>query len=260
MSRSKRRRGIYLLPTAFTVANVFCGFYSIVCSMNGRLERAALLIGLAVLFDLLDGRVARLAKATSEFGKEFDSLADVISFGVAPAVLVYSWGLGLLPRVGWLACFLFVICGSMRLARFNIQQKVVDKRFFVGMPIPAAAGVPASIVFMFPEPLASPAETFPLLILILVLAFLMVSTLRFYSFKDLGLRRRPAYLTILILALLFVAIGTHPQSMLLGMATSYMISGPALKLYSLLRRRKGIPGLVPDESAATTAGTKELDG
>jgi CDP-diacylglycerol--serine O-phosphatidyltransferase len=259
--RSKRRftKGIYFLPSTFTVANIFCGFYAIISSMKGDLELAAMLIGFAILFDILDGRVARLVSATSDFGKEFDSLADVISFGVAPGVLIYSWGLHLLPRVGWLACFLFVICGAMRLARFNIQSNVVDKRFFVGMPIPASAGVPAALVFMFPEPLDAPAKSIPVLILVIILALLMISTLRYYSFKDLDLRRRQPYLTILFLALLFVAIGTHPQVMLLGMAAAYLLSGPSIKVYSLLRRSHLTPS-EPHDEPLTSSGPKELDG
>jgi CDP-diacylglycerol--serine O-phosphatidyltransferase len=258
MSSKARRRGIYLLPSAFTVANIFCGFYAIISSMKGNLEQAAMLIGLAILFDILDGRVARLANATSDFGKEFDSLADVISFGVAPGVLLYSWGLHLLPRVGWLACFLLVICGAMRLARFNIQHRVVDKRFFVGMPIPAAAAVPAALVFMFPEPLTHPAQAAPALVLVIVLAFLMVSTFRYYSFKDFDLRRRQPYLTILLLALLFVAIGTHPQVMLLGLAAAYMMAGPALKIHSMLRRSH-LTAPTSEESIVSSA-SKEHDG
>jgi len=255
---SKHRRGIYFLPTAFTVANIFCGFYAIIASMRSDTELAAALIGLAILFDLLDGRVARMANATSEFGREFDSLADVISFGVAPGILLYSWGLHLMNRVGWLACFLFVICGAMRLARFNIQQQVVDKRFFVGLPIPAAAGVPAAFVFMFPQPLDSPTQAVPALVLVVILAFLMVSTFRYYSFKDFDLRRRQSYLTILVLALLFVAIGSHPQTMLLLMAVAYTLSGPALKIYSLIRRTHRSPS-VQDEALSTSA-SKGTDG
>ncbi len=257
--RSIPRRGIYFLPSTFTVANIFVGFYSIITSIRGNLELAAILIGLAILFDILDGRVARLANATSEFGREFDSLADLISFGVAPGVLVFSWGLNLWPQFGWLACFLFVVCGAMRLARFNIQQKSsVDKRFFVGMPIPAAAGVPASIVFMFPEGLSSLAETVPILLLVVVLALLMVGKFRYYSFKDLDLRRRQPYLVILFLALLFVAIGTHPQAVLLSMSVTYMLSGPALKIYSLTRRgrmaRSTVP--TPDEPLPSVGPTE----
>ena len=234
--RSKSRRGIYFLPSLLTVANIFCGFYSIVSSMKGDLELAAILIGWAILLDALDGRVARLANAASEFGREFDSLADVVSFGVAPGVLAYVWALNLWPRVGWLACFLFLICGAMRLARFNIQKKMDDKRFFVGMPIPAAAGLIAAVVFMFSRPLEKFGQAIPIAALVVGLALLMVSNLRYYSFKDIDLRGRHPYLIILLLALLFVAIGTHPQVMLLSMSVIYLVSGLVLKVHSLIRR------------------------
>ncbi|MGH9332968.1 MAG: CDP-diacylglycerol--serine O-phosphatidyltransferase, partial [Vicinamibacteria bacterium] len=148
--RPRARRGIYLIPSSFTVANVFCGFYAIISSIQGEHAFAGTLIGLAILLDTLDGRVARFANASSEFGKQFDSLADQVSFGVAPMVVAFNWGLRLWPRVGWLIGFLFVICGAMRLARFNIQQSTTDKRFFVGLPIPAAAGMVAALVYRFP--------------------------------------------------------------------------------------------------------------
>ena len=250
------RRGIYFLPSLFTVANIFCGFYSIVSSMKGELELAAMLIGWAILLDTLDGRVARLANASSEFGKEFDSLADVVSFGVAPGVLAYTWGLHLWPRIGWLACFLFLVCGLTRLARFNVQSSV-GKRYFVGMPIPAAAGVIASIVFMFPVPLAGRSQAMPILFLVPSLAFLMISTLRYYSFKDIDLRGRHSHLVILLLALLFVAIGTHPQVILLSMSITYLVSGLALKVYSLLRRTN--LNAAPNSEEALSTASKDLD-
>ena len=233
-----KRRGIYLLPSAFTVANVFCGFYAIICAIRGELALGGILIGFSILLDTLDGRIARFAGASSEFGKEFDSLADQVSFGVAPMVLAYIWGLNIWPRLGWLVGFLFVICGAMRLARFNIQQSSTDKRFFVGLPIPAAAGVVAALIYRFPEPLETRAQTVPLLALVMVLSFLMVSKLRYYSFKDFDLRRRQPHLAILFLALLIVAVFTHPQVMLLSMATAYLLSGLALKLWSVLARPK----------------------
>ncbi|MGH9461503.1 MAG: CDP-diacylglycerol--serine O-phosphatidyltransferase [Vicinamibacteria bacterium] len=253
---TRLQRGIYFLPSLFTVANIFCGFYSIVSSMKGELELAAMLIGWAILLDTLDGRVARLANASSEFGKEFDSLADVVSFGVAPGVLAYTWGLHLWPRIGWLACFLFLICGIMRLARFNIQS-AAGKRYFVGMPIPAAAGVIASIVFMFPEPLTGRNQAIPILFLEPSLALLMVSTLRYYSFKDIDLRGRHPHLVILLLALLFVTIGTHPQVMLLSMSMTYLVSGLALKVHSLVRRTHLTTACNPEE--ALPSGPKDLD-
>jgi CDP-diacylglycerol--serine O-phosphatidyltransferase len=237
-SRRRKRRGIYLLPSAFTVANVFCGFYAIICAIRGEFALGGVLIGFAILLDTLDGRIARLAGASSEFGREFDSLADQVSFGVAPMVLAYTWGLNLWPRLGWLVGFLFVICGAMRLARFNIQQSSTDKRFFVGLPIPAAAGVVAALIYRFPAPLDTRGETLPVLGLVMILAFLMVSKLRYYSFKDFDLRRRQPYLTILFLALLIVAVSTHPQVMLLSMATAYLLSGLVIKLWSTVARPK----------------------
>lgn len=227
-----RRRGIYLLPSAFTVANVFCGFYSIISSIRGDLGFAGILIGAAILLDTLDGRVARMANATSEFGKQFDSLADQVSFGVAPMVLAFQWGLNLWPRMGWLIGFLFVICGAMRLARFNIQESAADKRFFVGLPIPAAAGVIAALVYRFPAPMRSQTESLPILALVTALAFLMVSKLRYYSFKDFDIKKRHPNLMIVFLALVIVAVFTHPQAMLLIMATTYLSSGLILKVWS----------------------------
>src|SRR5579872_2845206 len=148
--RRRFRRGAYLLPSLFTLGNMFCGYQCIVYAMRGDFETAAPFIGFAIVLDMLDGRIARLTGTESDFGLQFDSLADVISFGVAPAVLSFSWGLQPLGRLGWAACFLFVAAGAMRLARFNIQTASSDKRYFVGMPIPAAAGVPAATVFAYP--------------------------------------------------------------------------------------------------------------
>ena len=227
-----RRRGIYLLPSAFTVANIFCGFYSTISSIRGDLAFAAILIGVAIVLDTLDGRVARMANASSEFGKEFDSLADQVSFGVAPMVLAFQWGLSLWPRLGWLVGFLFVICGAMRLARFNIQESATDKRFFVGLPIPAAAAVVAALVYRFPEPMTSQAEALPVLGLVTALSFLMVSKLRYYSFKDFDIKKRHPSLMILFLALVIVAVFMHPQAMLLIMASVYLASGLVLKVWS----------------------------
>ena len=231
-SSKLRRRGIYLLPSAFTVANIFCGFYSIISSIRGDLALAGILIGVAILLDTLDGRVARMANASSEFGKEFDSLADQVSFGVTPMVLAFQWGLSLWPRLGWLVGFLFVICGAMRLARFNIQKSVTDARFFVGLPIPAAAAVVAALVYRFPEPMTSQADALPVLGLVIALSFLMVSKLRYYSFKDFDIKKRHPSLMILFLALVIVAVFTHPQAMLLIMASVYLASGLVLKVWS----------------------------
>jgi CDP-diacylglycerol--serine O-phosphatidyltransferase len=243
-----RRRGIYLLPSAFTVANVFCGFHAIISSIQGEYAIAGALIGIAILFDTLDGRVARFANASSDFGKEFDSLADQVSFGVAPMILAYTWGLHLWPRLGWLGGFLFTITGALRLARFNIQQSSTDKRFFVGLPIPAAAGMVAALVYYFPAPLASRGDALPVLALVLTLSALMVSKIRYYSFKGLDLRRRQSPLAILLVALVIVAIFTHPQFMLLAMATAYVVHGLLLKVWSLFFRPKA-PAPSPEVAA-----------
>ena len=247
------RRGIYLLPSAFTVANVFCGFYAIISSIRGELAFAGILIGIGILLDTLDGRVARMANASSEFGKQFDSLADQVSFGVAPMVLAFQWGLDLWPRMGWLVGFLFVICGAMRLARFNTQDATSDRRFFVGLPIPAAAGVVASLVYQFPDPMTSRSEAVAILALVTALSFLMVSKLRYYSFKDFDIKKRHPNLVIVFLALLIVAVATHPEAMLLLMASAYLASGLILKVWSLLS-----PHNTPFAPAETPADANEL--
>lgn len=237
ISRERLSRGLFVLPTLFTVGNLFCGYLSIWSSIRGTFETAALLIIGAGVLDALDGRVARLTNSTSEFGEEYDSLADLVSFGVAPAVLVYSWGLSDFARLGWMASFLFVVCGSMRLARFNIQTRVVDKRFFVGLPIPAGAGTLASLVLATPEPLLDRIFMTGLLVLTFVLSYLMISTIRYRSFKDLDLkRRRPAWILPAI-ALVFAVIAYRPPLALLTIAVVFAASGPIARLYAFVRRK-----------------------
>src|SRR6187401_2418559 len=183
----RARRGIYLLPSMFTMANMFCGYACIVYSMRGEYATAAPFIGLAIVLDMLDGRVARMTGTSTAFGVEFDSLADVISFGVAPAILSFSWGLEPLGRIGWAAGFLFVAAAAVRLARFNIQSGAQDKRYFVGMPSPAAAVVPAATVFAYPAGFQGYFEAWPVISMMIVPALLMVSTIRYRSFKSLDL-------------------------------------------------------------------------
>jgi len=227
-SSRRLRRGMHLLPSLFTVGNIFCGYVSIVKATTGDYDLAALLILIAALLDALDGRVARLTGTSSDFGVQFDSIADVISFGVAPAVLSFAWSLSTFGRVGWTVSFLFVICGAMRLARFNIQSSHQDRRFFVGMPIPAAACIIATTIYAHPEP--PDADNDPiigvmLLLLVLLVSFLMVSRVRYRSFKDLDLksRRSPKYL--LIPAALLGVAALHPQAVLLLTGFAYLISG-----------------------------------
>jgi len=229
--RAKRapRRGLYVLPTLFTVGNLFCGYLSIWNSIQGKFEWAAGLIFIAALADGLDGRVARLTNTASEFGEEYDSLADVISFGMAPAILLYFWGLSGqadLQRLGFMVSFLFVVCGSMRLARFNIQTRIVDKRYFVGLPIPMAASVPASIVLANPRIQLTRPGFFLLLAATAVLSYLMVSTIRYRSFKDLDLKRRRPLGVLLIIALIMAYIGYRPALALMTISTVFAASGP----------------------------------
>src|SRR6202521_5028707 len=196
--RPRLRRGVYLLPSLLTMGNMFCGYACVVYAMRGEFETAAPFIGFAVVLDMLDGRIARLTGTTSEFGVQFDSLADIISFGIAPAILSFSWGLAPLGRLGWAAGFLFVAAAAMRLARFNIQSAAGgDKRYFVGMPSPAAAAIPAATVFFYPFGLYDYQEALPALAMVLVPAVLMISTIRFRSFKTIDLHVRRPY-TILI--------------------------------------------------------------
>lgn len=234
------RRGVAILPSLFTTGNLFLGFWAIIKSIHGEYAEAAPLIAWAIVLDLLDGRIARLTGTASEFGGELDSLADVISFGVAPAVLAYCWGFSLMPRVGWLAAFLFLVCGTLRLARFNVQRHAVDGRFFVGLPIPAAAAQVAAWVNVIPDPLRDRSQATVALCFMVVLAFLMVSTIRYRSFKTFDLRSRRSYLVVLGIALLFLLVALHPKSVLLALATLFWVSGPASYLFGLLRRRSAV--------------------
>jgi CDP-diacylglycerol--serine O-phosphatidyltransferase len=251
MPKTRRlRRGIYLLPTLFTVGNLFCGYSSVVHSSAGKLETAALMIVLAAVLDGLDGRIARLTGTTSPFGIEFDSLADIVSFGIAPALLAYHWGLG--PgRIGWSLAFLYVVCAAMRLARFNIQTAATDKRWFVGLPSPMAGSVLACIVFAFPEPPQAHWPAAALAGLVFCVAILMVSRLRYRSFREIDLRNRRSYIYVLPIAVIVVAITLHPKYVLLALCTSYLVSSPLLYLRDrgTVRAAKSVPH---EHAAAST--------
>ncbi len=246
--RVRFRRGAPLVPALFTTGNLFLGFWSIVRAFSGQHAEAAQCIMGAGVLDALDGRIARLTGTTSEFGAELDSLADVISFGVAPAVLAYSWGLSAAPRAGWLAAFLFVMCGTLRLARFNVQRHVVDSRFFVGLPIPLAAAPLATLVMFEPGPLTERPQAVLVMALVVILALLMVSTLRYRSFKDIDLRRRRSYVAVLGIASLFLLVALHPEWVLLLAAAGYAVSGPLAHALGLLRR--GVPSVARAAQAA----------
>lgn len=228
-----------MLPTLFTVGNLFCGFSSLVQSARGEYEHAAALIIVAGILDLLDGRIARLTGTTSEFGVEFDSLADVVSFGLAPAFLAYHWALEPLHRLGWLVAFLFVVCAAMRLARFNIQSSGGSKRYFAGLPTPPAAASLACLAFAFPEPPGVAWASSGVAVLVVFVALLMVSRFRYRSFKDVDLGNRRSYLYVLLVAAAIVAIAYKPAGASVVLAGAYVVSGPVSYIWTLVRKPSG---------------------
>jgi len=234
--RRRFRRGVYLLPSLFTMGNMFCGYACIVYAMRNELETAAPFIGFAYVLDVLDGRIARLTGGESDFGLQFDSLADLVSFGMAPAVLSFQWGLQPLGRLGWAAGFMFVACAAMRLARFNIQSGG-DKRYFVGMPSPAAAAVPASTVYLYPDGLYDYRAALPALAMVLVPAVLMVSTIRFRAFKTIDSQTRRPYTVLIFVAAAIMAFATHPRIALVALAYGYLVSAFVGMAWSRLRHR-----------------------
>ena len=246
---------MYLLPSLFTMGNMFCGYACIVYTMRGEYETAAPFVGFSFVLDMLDGRIARLTGGESAFGLQFDSLADVISFGVAPAILVYSWGLAPLGRLGMAAGFMYVACAAMRLARFNIQSGG-DKRYFVGMASPTAAAVLASTVFRFPAGLYDYREALPALLVVLGPAVLMVSTIRFRSFKTIDLQSRRPYTVLILIAGGIVAIATHPKGVLLVMSYAYLASAFVEMAITRWRRRGGRGGAAGIGGTGTPADEK----
>ncbi len=234
-----RPRGIYLLPNLLTTLGLFAGFYAIVAALKGYFDLAAHAIFIAMIMDALDGRVARLTNTQSAFGTEFDSLSDAISFGVAPALVIYSWSLTTLGKIGWLAAFMFTAAGVLRLARFNTQVAHADKRYFQGLPIPAGAGVLGSIVWMWHDYLVQPLGVVILILIITVVtSALMISNIRYQSFKDFKLRDQIPFVGILIMLLALVCIAINPPAMLLLLFFGYAASGPIMTLWALRQRRK----------------------
>ena len=255
--RRRFRRGVYLLPGLFTVGNLFCGYACVVYAMRGEFTTAAPFIGIAIVLDMLDGRIARMTGTASEFGVQFDSLADVISFGMAPAILSFQWGLAPLGRLGWAAGFLFVTAAAMRLARFNIQSGAAgtDKRYFVGLPSPAAAAVPAATVFAYPAGFIDYRAALPALAMVLVPALLMVSTIRFRSFKTIELQTRRPYTVLILIAGAIMLIATHVQIALVLMAYTYLASAFIGMAISRIRPRSE-----QDEHRADDQGHDKDDG
>lgn len=235
--RENLRKGVYLLPNLITAAGIFAGFFVIIATVDGNYNRAAWFILLAAIFDGLDGKVARLTGTTSKFGVELDSLADVISFGVAPAVLLYDWALRPYGKLGWLAAFLFVICGALRLARFNVQVSTVESRRFVGLPIPAAACIVATCVLIFFQLGGTgTVRMVSMVVLVFLLAFLMISNIPYLSFKDPELFKRQPFRMLVMAIMLLIVIVAKPEIMLFLIGMIYLASGPVI--YYLSRRKK----------------------
>lgn len=239
------RRAIYLLPNAFTTGNLFCGFYAIVMAMKGEFWWAAVAIFFAMFLDSLDGRVARLTNSQSAFGEQYDSLADMISFGAAPALVIYSWALSGIGKLGWLAAFVYVAGAALRLARFNTNIKVVDKRFFQGLPSPSAAALVAGFVWVAIDWReahwidATGADLDWLAWLITLYAGLsMVSNSPFYSFKDFNLRRAVPFVVLIVLMLAIVLVSSDPPTVLFLIFLGYSVSGHVAMLMRHLRRRR----------------------
>jgi CDP-diacylglycerol--serine O-phosphatidyltransferase len=247
--RDSMRKGIYVLPNLFTAACLFCGFLSLLRTLQEDFYSAAILILVSGLFDGLDGKIARYTNTTSRFGVEFDSLADVIAFSVAPGILVFAWALEPFGRLGWLAAFLFVVCGALRLARFNIQVNTVESRYFSGLPTPAAAVMIATSILVFYEfGDTGVSKHFTILIATYILAFLMVSTMKYYGFKDIELFRRKPFRWLVIAILLIIVVAYEPEYTLFGLSLVYTVSGPVLTL--VLRRRRVPKPLIPEEKTA----------
>jgi len=237
LERKKRtkktgKKGIYVLPNLFTSASLFCGFYAIIAAIQGRYETAAIAILISCLLDGLDGKIARFTHTTTQFGTEFDSLSDLVAFGVAPAVLAFQWALEPFGRFGWLACFMYLICGALRLARFNVQKETVEAKYFKGLPIPAAASLIASL-FLFTSALGGLHGSRQILVIVLIyiLSFLMVSTIDYLSFKEFELKNRKPFSVLVAVILMLIVIAYKPKIMIFFLLAIYVLSGPVITMY-----------------------------
>jgi CDP-diacylglycerol--serine O-phosphatidyltransferase len=241
----RMRRGIYILPNLFTTGNLFCGFWATVSVFQENYEYAAYAILLASVFDVLDGKVARLSGATSKFGVQYDSLADLVSFGIAPALLAFSWALRPYGRFGWLAAFLFVVCGALRLARFNVMAASGETKYFKGLPIPASALMIALTILLYLRLIETNwVKDIVILVMIYILAFLMVSNIRYFSFKELDLANRKPFSIFIFIILTMIVIVMEPTIVLFGFILAYVLSGP-VNMVRAWRKRKALRKLEP---------------
>ncbi|RLB82116.1 MAG: CDP-diacylglycerol--serine O-phosphatidyltransferase [Deltaproteobacteria bacterium] len=233
-----RKRGIYLLPNLFTSASLFGGFYAIIAAIQSRFEAAATAILVSCLFDAMDGKIARYTHTSSHFGTEYDSLSDLVAFGVAPGILAFQWALAPYGRLGWLACFTYVVCGALRLARFNVQTSVQNPGFFKGLPIPGAAALLASLI-LFITAVGGGGQSLHWVVLALVytLAFLMVSGLDYYSFKKFEIRKQKPFNVLVSIILMLIVVAYRPRIMLFFLIAGYVVSGPIVTMARTRKRR-----------------------
>ncbi len=233
--KTVKSKGVYILPNLFTTAGLFCGFYSIIQAMNGEFEKAAIAIFVAMIMDILDGRIARLINAQSAFGAQYDSLSDMVSFGLAPALVMFSWALSSLGKVGWAVSFIYVAGAALRLARFNTQVAVADKRYFTGLASPAAAAILASLVWIgsdlgwFNDELPMAMRIVAAIVTAMV-GFLMVSNIRYHSFKGFDLKGRVPFAVIILVIIVFSIVVIDPARVFLILLTIYGLSGPVLSI------------------------------
>ena len=247
----KRRKGIYILPNLFTLAALFGGFYAIVMSINGRFDLAAVGVFCAMVLDSLDGRVARMTNTQSAFGEQMDSLSDMVSFGAAPAIISYVWALQGLGRWGWIAAFVYCACAALRLARFNVNTAVVDKRYFQGLPSPAAAALVAGFIWLMTDlGVKGPTVAWPMFALALYSGLTMVTNVPFYSFKDVHMKKSVPFAVIVLIALGIAVINIDPPIVLFGVFVVYGFSGYVIYVW---RKTKGV------QTSVISISTKEPD-
>ena len=235
------RKGIHILPSLFTTGNVFCGFYSLIAALNEKYYLAAWAIVLAIIFDVLDGRIARMTKTTSAFGMQYDSLADVISFGMAPAFLCYAWVLKPFGRIGWMAAFLYLLCSALRLARFNTTKPDIQGQHFIGLATPAAAAVIASIIIAFEDLFGSRVHPGFMVAVVYILAFLMVSNIKYPAFKKFEFRKRVSFTRFLLVVLVLYILATIPKIALFLISFGYTIFGPIGEWSSQKTKLNAVP-------------------
>lgn len=237
--RQRMNMHIYVLPNLLTTGNMFCGFFAIIYAIKGEYILASFALVAAAIFDLLDGRVARLTHSTSDFGKQYDSLCDLVSFGVAPGLLLFLWALQPFGRVGWLASFFYVACGALRLARFNVQEELVEsKAYFQGLPIPMAAGIVASTILAFNELQWTAHRSHIVLAIAFLLGLVMVSDFPYRSFKDVDLKRRLPFFYLVAGVLVFLAIAYHPEIMLFVLFLTYALLGAVMGIFRMSKHKK----------------------